>query len=438
MNDILPKVLLVGDQRSTANWGGRGQSIALYNLLSSEFPISDVVYGAGATSVIEYDEHLRSLLPRKIGNLFSRIREKSGFLDFCLDAGKVVGAKSFVTNRPEQSLSNLLKHRGTSPRLSSLYDQVSRADVVVVNGEGSGIFRTPFREDFFFYLAMIELASHLNKRVFYVNGIISDCPNTGRNVDDVQAANGSLAKCDAVLVRDFQSLEYVNTVMKGVNCHFLPDALFSWQSRMEHSYRYLPKDGDFTIPFPEKQEHFGKLDFSEPYICIGGSSEAAYQPDQAIARYDSLFHRSHELGLKVFLFQPCEGDQFLNRIASGRSAGIIPVCTPIYLCGAILANARLVISGRYHPSIFASLGGTPCIFLGSHSHKMTSLQHVLEYREIFEFSAFPTEEEIDRILALGARYLDGGQNLRDQIMSTAKKLDRESRKITSYIQEVFR
>ena len=157
-----------------------------------------------------------------------------------------------------------------------------------------------------------------------------------------------------------------------------------------------------------------------------------------MARYDSLFHRSHELGLKVFLIQPCEGDQFLNRIASSRSAGIIPVCTPIYLCGAILSNARLLISGRYHPSIFASLGGTPCIFLGAHSHKMTSLQHVLEYKEIVEFSAFPTEEEIDRILALGSRYLDGGQDLRDQIMSTAKKLDHESRKITGYIQKVFR
>jgi polysaccharide pyruvyl transferase WcaK-like protein len=418
------------------NWGGRGQSIALYSLLSSEFPVSDVVYGSGATLVIEFDEYLRSLLPRRIGNLISRIREKSGFLDLCLDIGKVVGAKNFVTNRPEQSLRNLLKHMRTSPRLSRLYDQVNRTDVVVINGEGSGIFRTPFREDFFFYLAMIELALHLKKHVFYVNGIISDCPNTGRNVDDVRAANGSLAKCDAVLVRDFQSLEYVNTVMKGVNCHFLPDALFSWQSNMENSLRHLPKDGDFTIPFPEKQEYFGKLDFSEPYICIGGSSEAAYQPDQAIARYDSLFHRCHELGLKVFLIQPCEGDEFLNRIASSRSAGIVPVCTPIQLCGAILSNARLLISGRYHPSIFASLGGTPCIFLGAHSHKMTSLQHVLEYKEVFEFSAFPTEEEIDRILALGSRYLDGGQDLRDQIINTVKKLDNESRTLNGYIREV--
>jgi polysaccharide pyruvyl transferase WcaK-like protein len=433
-----PNVLLVGDQRYIANWGGRGQSIALYSLLSGEFPISDVVYGSGATAAIEFDEYYRSLLPRRIGNLLTRIREKSRFFHFCLDAGKVIGAKSFVTNRPEQSLWNLLKHRRTSPRLSALYDQVGRADVVVINGEGSGIFRTPFREDFFFYLAMIELASHLGKRVFYVNGILSDCPNTGRNTGDVKAANGSLAKCEAVLVRDFQSLEYAKTVMNGVNCRFLPDALFSWQSRMEDSRLNLPNDGDYTIPFPERQEYFGKLDFSSPYICIGGSSEAAYQPEKATARYDRLYLRSGELGLKAYLVQACEGDRFLDRVASDRGAGIVPVTTPIRMGGAILANARLLISGRYHPSIFASLGGTPCVFLGAHSHKMSSLQKVLEYPQITDFSAFPTDAEIDGILALGAGYLEGGQGLRDRIIGTARRLDHESRKITGYIREASR
>jgi hypothetical protein len=69
---------------------------------------------------------------------------------------------------------------------------------------------------------------------------------------------------------------------------------------------------------------------------------------------------------------------------------------------------------------------------------MTSLQHVLEYKEIFEFSAFPTEEEIDRILALGSVYLEGGRDLRERIIGTAKKLYLESRNITGYIREYSR
>lgn len=418
------------------NWGGRSQSIALYELLSTKFHITDVVYGSGGTSIIEFDEHLRSLLPRRIGKLIDRFREKSKYLDLSLDMGKIIGAKNFVTNKPDQSLYNLLKYKETSSRLSRLYDQVKDADIVVINGEGSGIFRTPFRRDFFFYLAMIELASHLKKPVFYVNCIISDCPNTGRNVDDVKSANASLVKCRSVLVRDFESLRYVKSVMTGVNCHFLPDALFSWQSRMKDSIRNLPVNGDFTIPFPEQQEHFGKLDFSEPFICIGGSSEAAYHPEKATIYYERLFECTHKLGHKVFLIQADEADQFLNRIASSRGAGIVPVGTPILLCGAILSNARLLISGRYHPSIYASLGGTPCIFLGAHSHKMSSLQPVLEYEEMNEFGAFPSGEETDRILELASRYIERGQELRDKILSTAIKRDIEARKITEYIQEL--
>ena len=69
------------------------------------------------------------------------------------------------------------------------------------------------------------------------------------------------------------------------------------------------------------------------------------------------------------------------------------------MCGSVLAHARLFISGRYHPSIFASLGGTPCIFLGSHAHKMGSLSRVLEYDVHRQFNAFPDDAEIAEIVS---------------------------------------
>jgi polysaccharide pyruvyl transferase WcaK-like protein len=90
------------------------------------------------------------------------------------------------------------------------------------------------------------------------------------------------------------------------------------------------------------------------------------------------------------------------------------------LCGAVLAHARLFISGRYHPSILASLGGTPCIFLGSHAHKMGSLSMVLEYERHREFDAFPDDAEIAEIISTAQKYLDGGETLRARIRQVAK------------------
>ncbi|MEA2259520.1 MAG: hypothetical protein QOJ51_2345, partial [Acidobacteriaceae bacterium] len=110
----------------------------------------------------------------------------------------------------------------------------------------------------------------------------------------------------------------------------------------------------------------------------------------------------------------------LQRIAREKSVGVVPVDAPILLCGAVLAHARLFISGRYHPSIFASLGGTPCIFLESHAHKMGSLSRVLEYETQQQFSAFPSDSDIAGIVATAREYLDRGEELRERIRRVAK------------------
>jgi hypothetical protein len=55
---------------------------------------------------------------------------------------------------------------------------------------------------------------------------------------------------------------------------------------------------------------------------------------------------------------------------------------------------------KYHPSILASLGGTPYIFLGSHAHKMFSLQEVLEYDIPKEFSAHRGPDDVAQIISL--------------------------------------
>jgi polysaccharide pyruvyl transferase WcaK-like protein len=90
------------------------------------------------------------------------------------------------------------------------------------------------------------------------------------------------------------------------------------------------------------------------------------------------------------------------------------------MCGSVLAHARLFISGRYHPSIFASLGGTPCIFLASHAHKMGSLSRVLEYDVHRQFNAFPDDSEIAEIVSTARQYLEQGESLRARISHVAK------------------
>jgi polysaccharide pyruvyl transferase WcaK-like protein len=137
----------------------------------------------------------------------------------------------------------------------------------------------------------------------------------------------------------------------------------------------------------------------------------------------------------VYLTENDGRDSFLEKVALRCGTGIVPVWTPILLAGAVLANARLFISGRYHPTIFASLGGTPCIFLGTTAHKMSSLQRVLEYTDIREFSAFPDDNEIEEIGRRSADLLNRGEGLREKLRAVAKRRCEEALQITKFIKD---
>ncbi len=428
------KVLYIGDHRDSMNWGGRGQSIALHQLLERNLEISGVIPGASVLSTEAVDGYVSTLLPQQYFRFLWRIRNKMKLADWYL---RVVeerfGARDFLTDEPAKSAETLIRYRSKNPGLGEIYEQLAGADLVVINGEGSGIFRTPFRRDFFFYLAMIELGVRLNKKIFYVNGIISDCPFTGRNSKNFDSARKTLAKCHAVLVRDPESLDYLKREMPEVECEYIPDALFTWFPIYERFGACVPPNGDFVIPPPEKNEYLGKLDFSKPYICMGGSAWAANHQEQAVDHYLRLLEKVRQLGYPVYLTQNCGGDRFLQEVASVSDCGIVPWNTPIFMAGAILANAQLFISGRFHATILASLGGTSCVFLGTHSHKMESLKKTLGYDLQEQFSGMPTDQEIDEIVTLSDQYLKEGAPLRHKIKAVVAKRCEEASQLPQRI-----
>jgi hypothetical protein len=429
----LRKVLLVGDHTDTLNWGGRAQTLALYQLLEIEFSMSGVIEAYIILSTIASNGFVGSIMPTQFINFFLRIRDRLKIIDLYLKFEELLGARDFVGVDIEENVNLLLKYKGKNPYLNGLYEQVKNADLVVVNGEGSGIFTTPHRRDFLFYLTMIELGIQLGKKCFYVNGILSDCPYTGRNEDSLDAARRTLKKCSAVLVRDIESLRFIKDHMPGVKASCIPDALFAWFPIYEEYGHVLPGNGDFILGPPEQHDQLGKLDFSVPYICIGGSSGAALHQEKAASCYTALANAVKELGCKVYLTQNCGGDRFMQQVAKSTGLGLVPVSTPIFMAGAVLTNARVFISGRFHPTIHASLGGTPCVFLDAHSHKMRSLQEMLEYKEKVVFSALPADEDIPGIVAQAKEYIEHNNKLRKERKEVVERLCVEAKSIAKSI-----
>jgi polysaccharide pyruvyl transferase WcaK-like protein len=428
------KVYWVGDNRSSLNWG-RAASLALGQLLSGSFEIAGRLSGeyfdlgtseAGYVGTLlppQYARHFQYMLRRRTRRPFS----------WYIKLEELWGAQDFIADEPASSIDNLLAHKHRHPALARIYDQAANADLLVLDGDGDIIFRTPPRRSTLFLLAMIELGVRLNKPVFLVNSMISDCPLTGRNNRTLAAAKRLFPQCRAVALRDPESLEYVQKEMPATNSGLIPDSLFAWFPLYAGGNSYPPSNGDFLLPHPEKDEYWGKLDFARPYICIGGGAMGCHDVERSVESYGHLVEAIRQLGCRVYLTENDVPDSFLQRVAREKNVGLVPVDAPILSCGAVLAHARLFISGRYHPSIMASLGGTPCVFLESHAHKMRSLSRVLEYDTAEPFSPFPDESEITRIVTTAQRYLDQGETLRARIRQASQARCAEASTLPSFL-----
>jgi len=413
------KALFVGDNRISPNWG-RAASIALRELLEMKFEILGTVGGENFVLSSSDAGFVGTLTPVRYYHFFRRAWERRNRRPWgwYIKLETLFGAHDFISEDPAESLNSLLVHRERYPALNRIYAQAAAADIIVIDGDGDIVFSNPSRRQTLFILAMIELGLHLKKPVYLVNTMVSDCPTSGRNDGTMKAAKRLFDQCRMVILRDSESLAYAKSEMSLANATYIPDSLFAWTARVDGK-DILPPKLDDLLQFPENARLAAKLDPSRPYLCIGGGALAASEPDRARRSYAKLVDAIRQLGYGILLTENDTPDSFLRAIAEEKEIALVPANAPILMCTSLLAHARLFLSGRYHPSIMASLGGTPCIFLGSHAHKMGSLSDVLDYEMRKEFSAFPDDAEIEQIVSLALNYLQRGDSLRSRIRAAA-------------------
>ncbi len=288
------------------------------------------------------------------------------------------------------------------------------------------IFSTPPRQTFLFLLALLELASRFGRPVYFVNSIASSCPKTGLNEETLKQALRQLKRCSAVALRDPVSYKLLHNSLPDGLCSYVPDALFSWRryfGNFDSNLAAASKAGlELMRPMLEHTQFatVGKL--TGDYVVVTGGSRACRFPKQARESYELLVRRLLAERITVVISESAGADSFLRPIARRFDLTYIGANTPILAAAAIVANARTFITGRYHPAILASLGGTPCIFLGSNSHKTRSLQDVLGYDVPHEYGAIPSVDDIEGIIEDCQTIRNEGTMLRSRIAKTVDDL----------------
>ena len=421
------KTLFVCDNRDSANWGCRATSIALGQLLNENSILETTsrenasrkhpIFGLGRFS------HLNPYA--------SKLFSKSLNLRVIEGANRLFGGYSdYVDNNPAVSLKRFLKAAENDKLLAEIKRKFEESEKVVINGEGSLIFRTPPRRDLNFQMFAIELANSLGKDVYFVNAMASVCPKTHVNKEVQEFVVKSLEKCTAVSNRDPVSAELLSGLgLKGVT--WGPDALFTWFDRYNELLRNnnLSKFPQLFDVWPESDKIFESWsNWPNEYICISGASRPpGINAREWIGFFSKLVTRlQKEVGLPIVFVDP-SGDEFLHEVAIKSNSYFIRSSLQLLLGASILGKAKAYISGRFHPSILASLSGTPCVFLGSNSHKTASLQTVLSYpqKSVFEFSE--ESNNMNRLVAEIKANVANSDAYRGRIIETVAERSREAK-----------
>ncbi len=437
------KIVYIADNRNRGNYGCRATSTALSQLIEEDHEIVGTISGKYTHNETGELFFVKGL-PAKGYEVLSRLKywkelKKILYMLFryLKKGGRYYYSNfDFISLDLDKSIDNLIKCLPANPDLKEFDLRQYDFEAIIVNGEGSYIFSSPPWRESLVISMLIHWAQKLDKKVYFMNAMFSDSPYSVRNMKTINIVSGILRKSQLVSVREQYSYKYAKEILDLTHTQIYPDALFSWYPLVNDDHRIL--NGKYYIPHgSETNESYYSFDFTKPYVCISGSSAAGTATknvNELVELYSNLVIKmKNGFNSNVYLVHVCEGDDFLLEVGNATKTPVIPLNTPLIAAAKILANARIYISGRYHPAIMASLGGTPCVFMSSNSHKTKSLQELLEYDEVIEYSVVPDDNECDKIVTHALKLASQGSNLRDKIRNRAKLLCDESRKMKENI-----
>jgi hypothetical protein len=419
------RLTIVADNSTSPNWGCRATSFALRELLSRDHAIVGTIdrtlLKAPFTTKARVRPDLHATIVAKLRR--ERLRRLPGIGALAFGAIDFLGETHSPSHAIAADAELLWASRKTSPKANALIAQIEPCDAIVVNGEGEMIFSSPARDSLLQTLTICALARKMGKHVFWLNGMVSSAPDSAVNNETVEVARQVLGGA-TIAVRDSLSLDAAEELLPGMVHRWFPDALFKWSLHFAGEAALAYDSSRLTAWFDRTGTARPKCT-DRPYLVLSGSSQSARDQKRAADCYTDLATRLESLGLPLLLVETCVGDIFLREVARRTGLPCLSVDAPIMAGAALLANARAFVSGRWHPGILASLGGTPGVFMGSNSHKTAALQHMLEYPNPVEYSAFPDSDTIDNIVRDTADVLAQGQELRTRIARRASRLASE-------------
>ena len=301
--------------------------------------------------------------------------------------------------------------------VDAYFKALEGVNAVILNGEGS-MYRTNLsavRELFIAWFAKARLGIP----TVFINGLI----HLTLVVPILPAMmRKTLGILDAVAVRDPWSLKNAREFMPDMPIRFIPDSALA-----------LPVEIDNPSPgVKELLEGLGNTDF----FCFDpGPMPIDYRFGSRSPLYRLIEEIKQLVPQAVMVACGPYEAPMLRKLATDTGSVYLEQQPNYRDLMAVLARAKLQISGRVHNTVLGALVGCPAISIGSTSHKVHGACALLGFDEPYDGTDLWSS--IEKIRAQAAGQLAKGMGLREQIRDNAALLGAKSFEMGTIVKEVL-
>lgn len=394
------KICLVNDTSDDNNWGAKATSFALRELV-------EMAGGCVVSTIYQY--HISAPHKNDVGKRSEDIERAR-----CSSEGNdILDVAPTSWSDFECSARRVM----CGDIFGEIKAAISQCDVVLINGEGCIYDRT--RQSRMIYFIAFLAKKYFGKATALVNhSVVLNDPVVNEIAHQVNPM------LDDVVFRE-------------------PDSALACQE----GHGRIAADAAYFYPHlsTEKNIHDARakslkklLDGTErfdpmkPYVCVGGGSvyfrglKPGFDPTPGLV---SLCEKLHQKTGQVLLTASSEKDMHLmGSVSQELELPFIKNSVSTQQAIDVLGNAQAYIGARWHPSIFAHIGGVPVIAISKHTPKMDAFMKQAGMKPA-RFDPFSLGGQADLIVNEVENCIAEGEGLRKKLREGAlrlKELSKES------------
>lgn len=253
------------------------------------------------------------------------------------------------------------------------FGDLSDISHIVINGEGSIHDRSmsSYRRKAWILLFIAYVSKQkLGMRTHIVNHTLQiQTDRLQKIIEYVYPKLDSIIFRDPLSVKEYESKIGIGNVIEAADAAWLFNSLIGKQKLREYHDSSVI---DIWHPDPRNFS----FDFSQPYICIGGSSGFKQSRDRLVELFTEITHNlQHQLEEDILLTAAGSDDESVMLQVSERTgSGLVKLNNSPTAAASILGNSELYLGGRWHPSIFSLIGGANLVSISGNTFKINAIK----------------------------------------------------------------